>query len=168
MVGVGEGDILVNVQGESLMISALAGQDDSREIDQGEYGGSNRGFRPAILALKSEDRLEDHEVGNAHLDLATFDSGEVGGGARGLVRMILEEVAQQNVRVEEREGHLSTLALDRLLGQGTLRRLSQLLGAQRRLVPMKRPGREFHNAPGLSRLQPDLIVLHDESHLVVR
>lgn len=122
MVAVGKPQGALPVECEDLAIGAFAGQHDAGELDEGQEALGNALARLLIPALEAKDGLEDDGVGGADFELALFDAGEQGGGLGGEDRVVVAQVAKQDVGVEEGQGHLASGASfpAHLLGHGLL------------------------------------------------
>ena len=120
VVGVHEGEIEVNVQVEYLAKASLAGQDDTWELDQGKDVVSNCGLGVPVLPLQREYRFEDDRFGDADSDFPTLNPGKVGGRFGRLLRVVLEEMAEEDVGVQERNSHLLSHPLESLISHGLL------------------------------------------------
>ena len=93
---------------ERAMHASLVRKNDARQIEHGQDPVPDTLLRLPEGALQDEDRLEDDGVGDPNANLAPLGPAEVGRGSRRLVGIVAEEVAQDDVGVEEGEvGHRS-------------------------------------------------------------
>lgn len=116
-------------------------------------------------ALEGIDDLEDDEIGEADLELTPFQTVEIGGGSWRLLGVVGEEMAQQNVGVEERERQLLTQPFEGLLRDGLFSDPAQLFRRERWLNTPDRAGGTCDHTLGC--LQAHLVVLDHKGHPVV-
>ena len=121
MIGICEGEVALHVQVEHLLEPPLAGQDDAGQLDQRQQDIANGLLRLSVEPLEGEVGLEDDGVGRAHLQLAPLDPSEVRRRLWRVLWMILSEMAQQDVRVKERQRRLPVHPLDYIVGDRSLR-----------------------------------------------
>src|SRR3990170_210560 len=99
MIGVNEREVEVDIQIEYLAEAPLAGQNDAGKLEKGKQAVSNFGLGVSVLPLEGKDGLEDDCLGDPGFDVALLNSGEVSCASGGLLRVVLEEMAEENVGV---------------------------------------------------------------------
>lgn len=140
MVGVCEGEPPGDIQVKGTKKPLLAGENDAGQLDQRQKGIADRGALLTVERLEREYRLEDHGVGRADAELPALDTGEEGRRMRGMVDVIVPQVAQEDVGVQKRERRqLSVHARHNVLCDAVLERLLLLLGCAHWYVAPEHP-----------------------------
>jgi len=99
VVGVRQREVKLDVEGEDVAPPPLAGKLKTWKFDKGKQRVTDLTIGTAVVTLKGKHSLKDDRVGGVGGLVRRFKAAQPGGGARRLVRMIAEEVVQQDIGV---------------------------------------------------------------------
>jgi hypothetical protein len=162
MICVSERQISLDVQIECPAVTPLAGEVDPRHFEERKERIADCLFGLPVEPLQGEDHLEDHGIAGVDFDLASLDAAEILGSSWRLLRMICQEMPQQDIGVHGCGGHLAVAPGGNLSRDGAFGSLAQFLGRKWGLHSLQDPCCTRHYPR--AECEPNLVSLEHERH----